>query len=286
MTLARLVTGCLFAFSLTACEDKTKLSISQATNHVDVLVKTAAADVAEIRQGLPLGVKFVEPLWKDGSGPEDDLQAARESLERARQKVQDLRVAKSTFFALALADGMVLRNDQEQDRMAGKNIFDAFPGLRPALTGGYTEARGSMKEAAGVAEPRRDAQWVAAVPVKSAGATKGLYVTGWSWSSYAYRLEFKVRADIRAELLKAQDRSRNEPLVYVFVAVGHDVYAAPMSPDVNIEAVKKADLVGKAKGDAVYSQAIDLTGREFGLAARRAPALGSDVAIAVLRSET
>ena len=42
----------------------------------------------------------------------------------------------------------------------------------------------------------------------------------------------------------------------------------------------------EATGDAAFSTTLEVTGRSYGLSVRRAPALGSDVAIAVLRSET
>jgi hypothetical protein len=142
-----------------------------------------------------------------------------------------------------------------------------------------------MKEAAGVAAPKVDGQWVAAAPVIVDGEPKGLYVTGWSWSSYAYRLEFALRSKIRSALLDQQGNV-NEPLVYVFVLVGRAVYGAPVSPPVNLETIQKVDPVSKLSGDAVFSQPLDITGRDFGLSAQRAPALGDGVALAVLRSET
>ena len=141
-----------------------------------------------------------------------------------RRKVQDLRLAKSTFFAMADENGVVIRNDQEQDRMAGKPLFPSFPGLADAKSR-YTETTGSMPEASGVRAPRIDGQWVAGAPVKIDGVTKGLYVTGWSWSSYAYRLEFAIRGKIRSELVNK--REENEPLVYVFVVVGNAAFRNP-----------------------------------------------------------
>ena len=90
-----------------------------------------------------------------------------------------------------------------------------FPELERALSGSYLETRGEIAEAAGV-RGRKDAQWLAAHPVSAAGQLKGLYVTGWSFSAYAYRLENQLRSQIRSSL-EAQDK---QPLVYVFVVVG------------------------------------------------------------------
>lgn len=267
------------------CEDKGKKSAELAKKHVAQLVETSTTDVKEVHEGLPEGAKLLERLYAGEASPEDDLKEVHEMLALARSKVQSLRVAKSNFFALATTDGKVLRNDQDQDRMAGESLFAAYPELKKAR-GAYIETIGSMKGAAEIAEPRRDAQWVAATPVSVDGRTRGIYATGWSLSSYASRLEFSLRGRIRSELAEGDQSDKNEPLVYVFVVVGKDVYAAPASPDVNIETIARRDVASKVNGTDVYTEALEITGRSFGLAARRAPSLGDSVAMVVLRSET
>jgi hypothetical protein len=196
--------------------------------------------------------------------------------------VQDLRVAKSTFFALATLDGVVVRNDREQDRMAGKPLFPAFPGLSRAAEGGYVEAAGSLPEAHGV-KGKPDAEWIAANGVRVGGTVKALYVTGWAWSSYAYRLEFALRSQITADLKNSR---ANLPLIYTFVLVGPDVYSAPESPEVNALAVRAREPLKHLATDGSFSALIEITGRTFALGVRAAPALGSEVAVGVLRSET
>ncbi len=263
-----------------ACDGDKKLSRSKAAEHVSSMVETATADVQEIRGGLPEGAKHLAKLYEGATAPKDDLPAVREALDRARNKVQDLRVAKSTFFALLDDQGNVLRNDQDQDLMAGKNAFQSFPALKAALEGKYAEARGSMPEAARV--KGADGQWVAAAPVEVAGKVRGLYATGFSWSAYAYRLENAVRGSVRGTM----PENKKEPLIYVYVVVEKQAFGAPVSPEVNGRAILDLDPLSKAQGDAVYSEVLEITGRDFGLAIKRAPALGVDVAVAVLRSET
>jgi hypothetical protein len=220
-------------------------------------------------------------VFTSGKPPAEDPKAAEDALYRARNRVQDLRTAKSTFFAVVDASGVVLRNDQEQDAMAGKNMFSAFPALRGALEGKLVETTGSMPEASGV-KGRPDAQWVAAVPVRAADQVKGLYVTGWSWSAYAYRLENSVRSELRSKL----GEHDKMPLVYAFVVVGPAVYGAPVSPDVNLKTIADLKLLEQVKGKEPYGHELEITGREFGLAAVRVPEMGNDVAIVLLRSET
>jgi hypothetical protein len=263
------------------CESKVKKSVAQAKQHVELAAGAIQTDVEEVRKGLPEGAKQLAPLYQKNVLPQDDLQGVRDALERARNKVQDLRVAKSTFFALADDKGTILRNDQEQDLMAGKSLFGPFPELKKATEGRYVETRGSMPEAVAV-RGRPDGQWVAAQPIAVDGAVRGLYVTGWAWSAYAYRLENAVRGAVRSELAK----SSKEPLVYVYVLADGQAHGAPISPDVNAKAITDLQPLSKITGDAPFSAELEITGRDFGLAVRKTPMLGPDTGVAVLRSET
>jgi hypothetical protein len=260
------------------CGDDRKKSAELAKAHVNELAKTAREDVRQVRSGLPLGAAELPKLLP--AEGEIDGSTAREALERARSKVADLRVAKSTFFALLAPSGLVLRNDREQDRMVGKNLFDAYPGIRAALTTAYVETRGSLPEAAEV-RGRPDAQWVAAAPVGAPGAARALYVTGWSWSSYAYRLQNSLLSTLRGALKEHQKL----PLVYVFVVVDREVYTLAEAPDVNVRAVREQNVMERLRGSQAISVPLELTGRGFGLAAELVPELGDKVAIVVLRSE-
>lgn len=279
----RALLGCFFLLSLPvtlACEESGKKSADRARTHVQDLVVASKSDVEEIRVGLPQGASQLVPLFKEANPERPDPQSARDALAHARAKVQDLRVAKSTFFALATEDGTILRSDGETDEMAEKNAFIAYPALKQARSG-YVETEGSMKEAAGV-RGREDAQWVAGTPVQLEGVTKGLYITGWSWSAYAYRLETSIRSSV----LGATKEGDKVPLLYVYVLAGGSIFGAPISPMINAEAIMKLSPLQHAQGTDVFSKALEIDGRSFGVGVMRAPALGENVAIAVLRSET
>jgi hypothetical protein len=264
-----------------ACEHDGKASSKLASQQLAELVKASAEDVRELRAGMPLGAAEVDKLLPEKGLEDLDPMVARETLNKARSRVQDLRVAKSTFFALVARSGTIVRSDGEQDRLVGKDVFVAFPELKAVLSGGYKETRGSMPEAAGV-RGRPDAQRVVAAAIGQGGAVRGLYVSGWSWAAYAYRLENAARSSARA----ATEKGRKMPLIYAYVVVGPDVFGAPISPDVNLKAVKDLDLAQKTRAGAPFTTELELTGRVFGLAAVRAPELGEDAIIALLRSET
>src|SRR5882672_9832971 len=110
----------LLVFAITgipACKDTAKISMTEASAHVAFLAGAVGRDVEEVRHGLPQGADLLAASWKADPSGATDLKAAADSLEAVRRKVQDLRLAKSTFFAIADDNGIVLRNDQEQDRM-------------------------------------------------------------------------------------------------------------------------------------------------------------------------
>jgi hypothetical protein len=271
------------AFLLTpGCKKSSAVSAEKAALHAAYLTKTIAADVAEVRSGLPQGVQYLLPLFKGPKPASDDPRGAHVALDTARNKVQDLRVAKSTFFAVTDAAGIVIRNDQDVDAMAGRPLFESFPELRNALSGRYIETHGSMPEASGV-KGRADGQWVAAQPIAEGPEAKGLFVTGWSWAAYAYRLERALGSELRAAL---GDGSAKLPLFYVYLLVDKHAFGTPISPEVNARAIERLAPLERTKPGAPASFELEITGREFGLGVARVEILGSDIGVGVLRSET
>jgi hypothetical protein len=271
----------LGSYSL-GCSKDIERSVGAASQHAPMLAETATKDVTELRSGMPEGARFLSVLFRSKTAPKDDLSEVRAELDRTRNKVIDLRVAKSTFFALVDRDGTILRTDREPDLMSGKNLFVAYPVLKPVLDGTTVEGVGSMPEAA-AAKGRKDGQYVRAVPISEGGAVVGVYASGWSWTAYAYRLENALRSEIRSKLKNERDK---EPLIYVYLIVENEVFGAPVSPQVNADAIRKLNPLTKVSGEAVFSTPLEITGRDFGLAVKRATSLGQNVAIAVLRSET
>jgi hypothetical protein len=266
-----------------ACEDSGKKSAQEARAHLDFLVKAAKRDVGEVRRGLPVGAKLLAPLF-DEVAPELPAAAnVREELLRVRSADNDLDSAKSTFFLVAGPEGTILRNNLETDEMAGKNLFEVYPEAKSARKMGYFEFTGSWDIARGV-NGRADSQWVAAASILATdGKTEaGLFVAGWSWSSYAYRLEMALRSDI----LGSTEKGEKLPLLYVYVLDRDKSFGAPVAPVLNGQEILKVKPLEKVKGDEIYAMPITIERREFGVALRRVPELGSDVIIAVLRSET
>jgi hypothetical protein len=283
MTLGR---ACIVVAALAAsCSEPSKVSERKAVEHVDRLAKLSDDDVDEMRRGMPRGAKALGALFDGKGDPHADPTAARRALDRARNDDRDLSVAKGTFFAVADDKGVVLTSDQEPDVLAGKSFTAAYPALAKVLAGETVEARGSMPETAG-ARTGGDEQWVIAAPVRDKeGVVRGMFVSGWSLRRFAFHLEETLKHDLVTDALRAGESRTKVPLLYVFVMAGPKLYGAPVTPLLNAETLEHVGLDAKTDNGVVFHQPIDITSRGYGLAARRAPKMGPDIGVAVLRSE-
>jgi hypothetical protein len=279
LVLAALV---VVPLAVAGCDDGRKASEQAAADALARLSPVLSEDAAQVRRGLPQGaVKLGPMLDPDTMGSLVGLQKA---ISRTRALVPDLEIAKSTFFSYADTNGAVLRSEADPDVLQGKSMFTAFPALKKATEpgGGLTEAWGQMDDLRG-ARKGADLQWVAAAPVKDdKGQVKGLFVTGWSLRALAYHLETNAR--MAAVDAAAKAGKKTPPLLYVFVLKGKTAYGAPVTPEVNAQALEGFDLLGKTAGGP-YRGGLEITGRTFGIAGARAPELGDDAALAVLASE-
>jgi hypothetical protein len=268
--------------SALGCEDTRAVSEQTSAGLVAKLAPLVKEDVEQVRRGLPEGATKLGAMIE--ADPAGDLAGLQRAISGARGAVRDLAVAKSTFFSFTDTSGTVLRSEADPDMLAGKSVFAAFPELRKAAdpASGSVEAFGEMQEARGVRNGP-DYQWVVAHPVKDPGGQlKGVFVTGWSFRSFAYRLEDAAKR----ELIESSKKEGKKlvPLVYVFALKNKKAYGAPLTPDVSADAVAALDLITKA-ASGPYKGTVEITGRMFGVAAQRTPELGDDAGVAVITSE-
>ncbi len=266
------------ACALAACTNKAKLSEKEARTEVDSVAALATKDVAEVESGLPQGAARLGALYAKGGDPRQDLRAVRSALQRIRREVPDLTVAKSTFFALADDKGIGIRNDLEEDAMAGMDLVKTFPDLAKAEAGSYVATTGAFPGAPLPSGPDKD--WVAAVPVKKDdGSVGGILVTGWTYRRFAYHLQETLRHDEQEKAGSGQI-----PILYVMVFDKTGAYGARQTPAVNEKTMADLDLPAKTAG-GVASGTVEVTDRGFGWAAERVPKLGPDTGVIVMRSE-
>ena len=260
-----------------------QVTATSAAHHADALVVLSAKDVDEVARGLPEGAKRLSVLYAKGADPSKDLTYVHNLLAKVRRDVVDLSNSKATFFALADEHGVGIRNDLEIDLMAGQNLGQIFPDLAKAEAGGYVETVGTFPGSATKAGPDKD--WVAATAVtRDDGSVGGIFVTGWSYRLFARHLFEALKKNIFTEAAANKTPENDIPIFYVALFDSSGIYSAPLTPEVDDEAMKKLDLVAKT-ASGPFQVLMDITGRSFGVAAARAPRLGADTGIVVLRSE-
>lgn len=265
---------------LSGCKDQGKESAARAANDDAFLVDLVDKDIAEIDRGLPEGAKRLAPLVQ-GADPRQDVAGVRKALLHMRRDVVDLNVAKSTFFALADPDGTAIRNDLEEDVMAGRNLVAIFPPLAKAREG-FVTTTGSFPNADNRNGPDKD--WIAATPVRrDDGSTGALLVTGWSYRYFARHLQSTLQSRLLDEA-KAGGADGKLPVYYVAVFDASGVYSAPLTPRVDEEALAAQNLPAKTAGGPTEGTLL-ITERDFGYAAARTPKLAPDTGVVVLRSE-
>jgi hypothetical protein len=272
---------CVLALA-SGCKDQAKDSARLAAANVDMLAKVVDKDVSEIQQGMPDGATRLATLYAGGNDPTKDLPSVRQALLRTQRQVPNLNIAKSTFFALADDKGVGIRNNLEQDAMAGQDLAKLFPAISKAIGGEYVETTGSFGGPPGRFGPDRD--WIAAMPVKNEqGKVAGLFVTGWSYRRFASHLQQVLKERFQSDLRRSGDIGKM-PVFYVAVFDPSGVYSERTTPKVDEKALVDAKLVDKTKSGA-YQGTVTITDRAFGYAAKRTPKLGPDTGVVVLRSE-
>jgi hypothetical protein len=268
------------------CKDQAKESAKLAAQNLDTLAELVDKDIGEVERGMPEGAKRLAVLYSSNGtpngDPKQDLAAVRQALLKTVRDVPDLNVAKSTFFALTDDKGVGIRNNLEQDAMAGQDLAKLFPNISKAMAGEYVETTGSFGGPPSANGPDED--WLAAMPVKNdQGKVAGLFVTGWSYRRFASHLQQVLKDSFQSNLRQSGDTGKM-PVFYVAVFDASGVYSERTTPKVDEQALVDAKLVDATKGGP-FQGTVTITDRAFGYAAKRTPKLGTDAGVVVLRSE-
>jgi hypothetical protein len=276
-----LLLGLSVAVGALGCKDKDKLSREKVGPVLERVLPLCERDTKQVRQGLPKGAAVLGKLLDEDPGA--DPAGLRRMIEKARAGATDLEVAKSTFFVFVSPDGVVLRGEQDPDLAAGQSLVKEVPEATKIFQNdGVTELYGYMHGLRGV-EKGGDLQWIVGHQVKSAaGKVLGAFVTGWSLRRYAELLENDARRYLADQ---AADPTKASPVVYVLIVRGDKAYGAPVTPDVDADAIGKLALPGKVAGGGTFTTTLDVDGRRFAVAAKAASVLGEAMVVAVMLSE-
>lgn len=261
------------------CRDRQKEAEAKLDPLFTEILPLVERDTKQIRDGLPKGAAIIAKHLDEDPGA--DPAALQRAIQGARAGVYDLEVCKGTFFVFVDEKGTVLRSQDDPDLAAGASLTESVPDAKKIFTGkGLTEVWGTVHGFRGF-EKGDDMQWIVGAPVTGKeGALRGAFVTGWSLRKYAESLEVLARDALTK---KAENPDKPIELLYVLFAKGDRAFGGGLTPDVNVAAVAKLDVV-KQSANGTYKTTVTVEGREFVVAARRAPALAEDVAIVFMIS--
>jgi len=271
--------GVTLAVPLAGCRDKMKEVQPLGDSALEALLPIIERDTKQIRDGLPKGaVELAKHLDEDPSANREGLRTA---IVKARESVKELVVAKSTFFVFVGTDGVVKRAESDPDLAADKSLVEAVPETKAMLDKSekLVEVFGYMEGLRGV-NKGNEMQWIVGSPVVVEGDLKGAFVTGFSLRRYAEVLE----NTLKAKLTEASEKNKRlMPLFYNFILKGDKAYGTAVTPDGNMAAVAEQNPVANMQGGS-FTKEIEVEGRSFYLAAKPAPALAKDAAVAIMLS--
>ncbi len=271
--------GVALAAPLVGCRDKMKEVQPLADPALDALLPVIERDTKQIRDGLPKGALEIAKHIDDDPGA--NREGLRTAIIKARESIKELVVAKSTFFVFVGTDGVVKRAESDPDLAADKSLIKAVPETKAMLDKSekLVEVFGYMEGLRGV-NKGNEMQWIVGAPVLVEGELKGAFVTGFSLRRYAEVLENTLKAKLTEETEKNKQMM---PLFYNFILKGDKAYGTSVTPDENMAAVAEQNPIANMQGGS-FSKTIEVEGRPFHLAAKPAPALAKDAAVAIMLS--
>ncbi len=277
-------------FALAGCKSKAQKQAEIAVGDVERVQKTVTErHVDALSRALPKAADAVAEKLGDSV----DVHAAASTLGAAfvelRNKTDDLRSAKRSYFVITDDKGEVAWVDDDSWVVVGRRMAATFPPVKQALEGapyatGSGRYGGASEDALSFAE---------AVPIKKGETIVGALVAVWEAHEAAEDLQRQLATELAMKSVEPKTRVKpkdkralqlDAPDVWVAVFQGKNVYFQQDAPQPLEDATKALDLAGKTSGGPWHGT-YDVMNKGWGAAAKRVPSLGPDVGIAVLRLE-
>jgi hypothetical protein len=262
-----------------AVPDVTRLEKLLAERHVDSIAR-ALPPAAEA-----LGAKFGDKVISPTEGPN-----LFPIFEELRNKTDDLRSAKRSYYAIVDLGGEIVSVDDPNWLVIGRKASVAFDKLDAILTGKEKYAAGAGRY--GGADPEAMTLFEAA-PIKRGDKIIGGLLCAWEIHEAAEDMQRQLQTELAMKTVKPKTRAKAKDK-YQLVLDTPDLWVATFNekyvwlqegvPQTLEDGAKTIGLFEKTKNGA-YSGTFDVLNRGWGVAAKRIPALGNGFGVAVLRHE-
>jgi hypothetical protein len=262
-----------------AVPDIARLEKLLAERHVDAIAR--ALPVAGEALGAKFGDKVIAPTEAAAIGP---------MFDELRNKTDDLRSAKRSYYAIVDLGGEIVWVDDPNWLVIGRKASVAFGKLDGVLTGKEKYAAGAGRY--GGADPEALTLFEAA-PIVRAGKPIGGLICAWEIHEAAEDMQRQLQTELAMKTVKPKVRAKAKDKYQLvldtpdlWVAAFNDKYAwlQEGAPQPLEDATKALGLHGKTANGA-WSGTFDVLNRGWGAAAKRIPSLGEGIGIAVLRHE-
>ena len=274
----------LGAATLTGCKSKADKQADLAVTDLDSVVKVVEErHVAGLARALPQAGK---DLATKLVGVELGKEAV--AFNAIRDKVDDLRSAKRSYFAVVDASGEVQWVDDDAWPVVHRKIAVGFPAVQDVIDGKTAFGKG-IGRYGGADEAATS--FVEAVPLIKDGKLLGALVALWE----AHDAAEDLRRQLLTQLLqksaqpmkrvKAKDKLKlllDQPDVWVGLFRGQWLYLQEDAPQPLEEALQAQKFTDKTNAGA-WKGTFDVMNKGWGAAARRLPSLGADVGVVVAR---
>jgi hypothetical protein len=274
------------------CKSKAQKQAEAAAADVARLEKVIAdRHLDSLARAVPQGASALGGKLNPASDFRAEAASLGTSFIEARNKSDDLRSAKRSYYVLIDAGGEVVWVDDNAWAVVGRKLAVGFPSIKDVLDGKAPFARGTGRYG-GAGE---DALTFAdAAPIKEPGGkVVGALVAAWEAHEAAEDLQRQLATELAMKVVEPKKRVKEKdklklamdtPEMWVAIFRGPVIYLPDDGPQPLEDALKKLELAKKTAGGP-WSGTFDVMNGSWGGAARRIDALGPEVGVAVLRHE-
>ena len=274
--------GVAAVVALFGCKSKADKQAEIAETDVSHLVKIVGdRHVDSLPRALPEAASKLTP----------PLDRAGETFNTLRDKTDDLRSSKRSFFAIVDSTGQIVWVDEPAWPVKGRIVDAGFPPVKDALAGKGSFFRGSGRFGG---DPEGALIFMDASPIKGAdGKVEGALVAAWEAIDAAEDLQGQLLTEhgmqsatpnVHNKVKEQHKKAMEEPDTWIALFRGPTLYFVGDAYQPLEDASKALDIAGKtASGN--WKGTFDVANTTWGGAAARISGLGPDVGIVVFRHQ-
>lgn len=218
------------------------------------------------------------------------LDDAAKKFPEIRDKTDDLRAAKRSFYGLVDADGVIAWIDESGWNVKGRVVKDGFASVAACLANkDFSRSYGRFG-----GDPPEAMIFIDAAPIRDGGRVAGCLISAWEAQDASADLQSQIltmrgqqsaSASVHNKVKDQQKKAMEGPDIWVALFRGDVVYLEEGAYQPLEEATKTLGLAQKTASGS-WTGTFDVINQGWGASAVRIPALGGDVGVVVFRHQS